>query len=404
VYPSAQSLFDLVRIGPRERRYVDEVLAAEFRTSSGAVMTERLERAFADLVGASYAISFVNGTATMHACLAAAGIGPGDEVVVPPLTMASTTLAVLHAGAVPVFADVERDTFVIDPASVRGRMTARTRAIIPVALYGLAPNLDSLGRLAEKAGIFLLEDNAEAFLATADGRRLGTHGDAASFSFQSSKHLTSGEGGIVTTDDADLADSIRRFNSLGYAAVGARRGAISRDDIQDPTYSRHVALGFNYRMPELCAAVALGQVERAEELVCHRVEVAARFEAAVDGCSWLAPQRTPPDYTNSYWTFALRLTHPDVSWHEFRRVFLEEGGDPFYGAWQLTYLEPLFADGCPVRHPAYEGNYQAFERGLCPVAEEIQPQLIQLKTNYWSAREATAQADALSRTIARCDA
>jgi perosamine synthetase len=391
---------DLQRIGPLERGYVSEVLAAEFRTSSGGAMTTRLEHAFAELVGADFAVAFVNGTATMHAALAAAGIGPGEEVIVPPLTMASTTLAVLQAGAVPVFADVDRATFTLDPASVRERLTPRTRAIIPVALYGLPPDLDALMRIADEHELLVIEDDAEAVLARIGERRLGAIGHVASFSLQSSKHLSSGEGGLITTDDGDLAERTRRFNSLGYAAIGARRSAIAAADIQDPCYSRHVSFGFNYRLPELCAAVALAQVERAAELVAQRVAVARLFAEAARGAEWLVPQHTPHGFTHTYWTYVLRLDAPEIGWREFRRVFLREGGDPFYGAWRLTYLEPLFAAGCPVRHPAYEGAYQDYAPGLCPVAEEIQPRLIQLKTNYWRMAEAEHQAQALASAIA----
>ena len=393
----------LERISERERRYVEQVLDADFRTSSGSLMTTRLEQTFAELVGAEFAVAFVNGTATLHAALVAAGVGPGDEVIVPPLTMASTALAVLHAGAVPVFADVRPDTFLIDPESVRERLTSRTRAIMPVALYGLPPDLPALLSLAREHGLVVLEDDAQAFLARIGERPIGAIADMGSVSFQSSKHLTSGEGGIVTTDDAELAGRIRRFNSLGYAAVGAQKGAITRDEIQDPAYSRHVAVGFNYRMSELCAAVALAQTERAQELVGRRIDVAELFVSALDGCPWLVPQHVPAGYTSTYWTLALRLDHPSVDWHAFRRAFLGQGGDPFYGAWKLTYLEPLFEHGCPVPHPAYQGHYQPYGPGLCPVAEELQPRLVQLKTNYWDWEEAERQAEALRRTMALLD-
>jgi perosamine synthetase len=391
---------DLERIGALELAYVQEVLDAGFRSSAGGAMTTRLERAFAELVGAQYAVAFINGTATMHAALAAAGVGPGGEVIVPPLTMASTALAVMQAGAVPVFADIDADTFNLDPASVMQRLTPRTRAIIPVALYGLAPDLDALMGLAGEHGLFVLEDDAEAVLGAIGERRLGSIGHASSFSLQASKHLTSGEGGLITTDDGELAERVRRFNSLGYAAIGARHSAIAVQDIQDPAYCRHVSFGFNYRLPELCAAVALAQVQRASELVRQRIAVAGMFAQAVAGTEWLVPQRTPPGVTHTYWTYVLRLADPQIEWRDFRREFLRAGGDPFYGAWRLTYLEPLFAQGCPVRHPEYEGAYQEYAAGLCPVAEEIQPRLIQLKTNYWREREAERQAQALRDTIA----
>jgi len=137
------------RISLKEAAYVMEVLQSQFSTSRGANMLNRLERAFAEKFGVGYAISFVNGTATLHAALAAAGVGPGDEVIVPPLTMASTSFAVLHAGALPVFADIDPETWTIDPASIRERITERTKAIVPVAIYGLSPDMDPIMEIAE---------------------------------------------------------------------------------------------------------------------------------------------------------------------------------------------------------------------------------------------------------------
>src|SRR5204862_479167 len=149
-----------------------------------------------------------NGTASMHAALAAAGIGPGDEVIVPPLTMASTAMCVLHAGAIPVFADVHPDTWTLDTRSVAERVTPRTKGIIPVGLYGLPADMDPLMHIAQKHKLFVVEDDAECFLGEYHGRVAGSMGHASSFSFQSSKHMTCGEGGMITTNDEDLATRI----------------------------------------------------------------------------------------------------------------------------------------------------------------------------------------------------
>lgn len=383
------------RIGDRERQYVDQVLAGQFRASSGHAMATRLEEAFSRIFGTRYAVSFVNGTATLHAALAAAGIGPGDEVIVPPLTMASTAMAVCHAGALPVFADIDPKTWTLDPASVEERITSRTRGVIPVAIYGLAPDLDAIMGLARQRELFVLEDDAQCFLGTWKGKTVGTIGHAASFSFQSSKHMASGEGGMVITDDADLALAVRRFNSLGYRAVGAGKGAITREDIQDPGYLRHDSIGWNYRMPELCAAVALAQAERLEELVAARIQAANLFHEAVAGCSWLVPQHVPEDCRHTYWTYAVRLAgDAPATWHEFRKKFMASGGDGFYGAWQLTYLEPAFAGKRFADHQS-----QIFQSGLCPAAENLQPGLMQFQTNRLDDDAAADQADALAKTI-----
>ena len=389
------------RLYGNELKYLKEVLATEFRSSQGSVMTGRLEEAFASRFGSKYAIAFVNGTATMHAALEAYGIQPGDEVIVPPLTMSATTFAVLQANATPVFADVDPDTFQISAASIAERITPRTRAIITVALYGLSPDMDPIIELARKHDLFVIEDNAECFLGTYKGKMVGTLGDCASFSFQSSKHLTSGEGGMIVTDSLELAGKIRRVQSLGYAGVSATKGKITKKDIQDPDYSRHVTMGWNYRMPELCAAVALAQLENIDELVGRRIDVAGMFEEAVRGFNWFVPQHTGNEYQNSYWTWVARLDRPDISWHQFRDRFLESGGNGVYAAWKLTYLEPMFQKMNLLGREKFIAaeNRASYKKGLCPVAESIAPRLLQFKTNYWDMAAAEKQAEILRMTL-----
>src|SRR5690242_1391212 len=161
------------RIGDLERKYVLEVLDNEFATSLNSVFGNRMEKAFAQKFNAKFAIGFANGTATMHAALVALGVKPGDEVIVPPLTMSSTSLAVLHNGSIPVFADVDRNTFNIDPASIEQKVTSKTRAIITVSLYGLSPDYDKILDICKRKNIFLIEDNAECFLGEYKGKLVG---------------------------------------------------------------------------------------------------------------------------------------------------------------------------------------------------------------------------------------
>lgn len=380
-----------------EKCYVAEVLENGFGTSLNSVFCKRLEEAFAELLKRRYAISFTNGTATLHTALAAAGVGPGDEVIVPPLTMASTALAVLHNGSIPVFADVDRRTFNLSPESILEKITGKTRAVIPVALYGLAPDYEGISSVCRPKNIAMIEDDAEAVLSMYKGKQVGQFGEFASFSFQASKHLTCGEGGMLVTDDEALADKARRFSSLGYAGVGARKGKITRIDIQDPQYSRHVSLGWNYRMSELQAAVALGQVERVRDLVAARVRSAQAFDAVVRQVPWLIPQDVPEGYTNSYWTYAvvLDVPHPEQSWYKFRDLFAQNGGNGIYAAWKLNYHEPLFQE--IVQH--YPGVMQDYKTLLCPNAEYLQPRLLQFKTNYWDDKELVHQAEILKKTI-----
>ncbi len=396
------------RVSSQALEYLREVVEYGFGNSSGPDFVGQFERAFAQRFGVAYAIAHCNGTATMHSGLSAAGVKPGDEVIVPPLTAAATAMCVLHQGAVPVFADIDRHTFNIDPESIRQRITPLTRAIIPVGLYGLSADMDPIMELAREHDLAVIEDNAECFLGTYKGRLAGTSGHMASFSFQGSKHLSCGDGGIIITNDKTLAKGIRRFCCLGFRTLGAATGTVmSKEDRGSPDSVRHDTLGWNYRMSELQAAVALEQTERIDELVDLRKEIAALYQEAVADCDWLTPQVTPQGCVNSYWTFVCRFAADQAgcSWEDFRRQFYRLGGDFFYGAWQLTYNEPMFQQRrflggfFPMDSDFYKGNYKDYSPGLCPVAESIQPQLMQFKTNYMDLEQAQHQASVLRKTI-----
>jgi perosamine synthetase len=396
------------RIGSKEKKYVAEVLGTDFSSSKGCNMVGRLEQSFSKKFGVKYSIGHTNGTATLHSALFAAGVRAGDEVIVPPLTMASTAMAVLHCDAVPVFADVNEETFQIDPIPVKKLITPRTKAIIVVSLYGLCPEMDEIMKIAKKYHLMVIEDDAQCFLGGYKGKVAGTMGHLSSFSFQSSKHMTSGEGGMVCTNSERLADEVRKFSVLGYASVSAKVGKITKADIQNPDYNRHICMGYNYRMSELCAAVSLGQLEHLDELVQRRIEVANLFNEAIKGCSWLKPQKVPDYCLHSYWAFAVRLVHPKIRWVDFRKKFMELGGDGIYAAWKLTYLEPMFktmdfSGKEKIIRKMHKGKLQSYKAGLCPVAEKIQRQILAFKTNYWDMARAKRQAQILEETIAFYD-
>jgi perosamine synthetase len=385
------------RMSEIERKYVLDVLDNEFATSKNSIYTNKVEAKFSEIFKSNYSISHVNGTATLHTALHALGVGTGDEVIVPPLTMSSTSLCVLQNGSIPVFADVDINTFLIDPKSILNNITDKTKAIITVSLFGLAPEYDEIISICKQNNIYLIEDNAQCFLGYYKGKLVGTFGDFSSFSFQASKHLTSGEGGMLTTNSENLADIARRFSSLGYAGVSAKQGKITRNDIQNPNYNRHVSIGFNYRMSELQSAVILGQLERIEDLIDIRIESAKLFDEAIQGFDFIKRQFTPDYCINSFWaySFIIDTPNPQIDWFRFREIFLNNGGDGFYAAWKLSYFETFFQK--EVKY--YNGIYQKYERNLCPSAEYLQPRLVQLKTNYWNMEEANVQANILNKSI-----
>ena len=385
------------RISNFEIEYVLDALKNEFSTSKNSIYNTKLETEFARRFNAKYAIGHCNGTATLHVALLACGVGPGDEVIVPALTMSSTSIPVVLCGAVPVFADSDLETFEISADSIEKCITERTKAIITVSLYGLAPDYDRIIELCKKYHLALIEDNAECFLGKYKGRLVGEFGDFASFSFQASKHLTSGEGGMLITNNEELADKARRLNCLGYAGVNAKQGKITRNDIQDPNYSRHISFGYNYRMSELQAACALGQLERAEELVNNRIAVADIFNNVIQNQDLLLRQKEPEGYKNSYWSYSLILNtnDPETDWYRFRDLFQKNGGDGYYAAWKLSYNEPAYQDILQKK----PGVWQKYDENCCPNAEYLQKRMLQLKTNYWDLDEARKQADILKQTI-----
>ena len=403
------------RVGEPDRRYLNEVLDAGFRnTEDPADIFARLESAFAERFGVRYAVLHNSGTGTMQSCLLAAGVGPGDEVIVPPLTALSTAIVVVQCGAVPVFADIDPDTFNIDPVDIARKITPHTRAIIPVSLYGLPPDYDGIMALARRHELTVIEDDAECFLAEYRGRLVGTIGHAASFSFQGSKHMTTGgDGGVVITDDEDYARNIRKRATLGYRTLSAKPGDVfvPRDVRQDHAFERHDVMGYNFRMSAVQAALGLGQLERLEALVAARVYIAWQYEQVIrdEHCDWLIPPAVPEGSTHTYWTYVCKLDEEKagVDWRAFRKTFIEHGGDGLYSAWYPVHMEPVFRnlafyarpEQAPNFDPRYQGSVKSYQPGDCPVCESLQPRLCQFKTSMQTLEKVEPQIDALRRTI-----
>jgi perosamine synthetase len=221
--------------------------------------------------------------------------------------------------------------------------------------------------------------------------------------------MTCGDGGILICDDEALATAARKAAVAGYSTLTARPGdSVVAEALRcHPTFERHTSLGYNFRLPEIAAAVALAELERLDDLVAMRRTVAECFEGVVAGCDWLVPQKVPAGYVHSYWTYAVRIARDDVDWAALRRKFVELGGDGFYGAYLPVYREPVFrtlseaVEAHPERYPQFAGVLPDYRRVRCPVWEGIQPRIIQLKTNYFDLGTAERQAAVLAETI-RC--
>jgi perosamine synthetase len=272
-----------------EERYVLDAVRSSWISSSGEYL-ERLETEFARLCATEHALACSNGTAALHLALAALGLGPGDEVIVPSLTYVATVNAVRYVGADPVFADVEPDSWGLDPESVAAAITPRTRAVIAVHLYGQPAEMDALRALCAPRGIRLVEDAAEAPMATYHGRPAGSLGDVATFSFYGNKVLTSGEGGALCTDDDELAASVRLLRGQGMDP--ARRYWFP-------------VVGYNYRLTNVAAALLCAQLERREALLDARWALYRRYTERLAGVPGLALQPELPGRVRSPWLFCL---------------------------------------------------------------------------------------------------
>jgi len=393
------------RFGELEFQYVREVLDSGFGSSTSGSMNTRFEAAFAEKVGAKYAVTFNSGTSTLHAALDAVGVGPGDEVITTPLTVISNFDVILAQNAVPVFADIQRDTFNIDPDAVRKAITKKTKAIMPVSLYGVPCDLDAFDEIADEHGIAVVHDAAQAHMAKYKGRPIAEWAAITSYSLENSKHITTGDGGIIVTNDAGHAAKCRKFGSLGYAALKAQDGRIRNNKLifQDPNYKRHDAYGCNYRMPEVAAALGLAQTERMDFFIKIRREIAAMYEEAVSTCDYLIPQAIPSHSESVYWCYTVSMERDDISWYDFRDKYIECGGDGIYAAWALLYDETICASGeWKRRAPAYYRDV-VFDRAKFPIANEVQPKLMQFVNNYGSTDEALPKVEAMKRAIRELD-
>ena len=272
-----------------EKRYVNECLDSTWISSKGEFL-QRFERSFADYTGVTYATAVSNGTVALHLALVALGIGPGDEVIVPTLTYIASVNAIAYTGATPVFVDSERDSWQLDPADVRRKVTPRTRAIMVVHLYGHPADMESIMAVARECNLFVVEDCAEAFGSRIGGRHVGTFGDISTFSFFGNKTITTGEGGMVVTNDATLADRAVHFKGQGLA--------------KHRVYW-HDVIGYNYRMTNICAAIGLAQMERADDLVARKQVLAARYDDALRGSRLELHRPARADVVHSYWMYSV---------------------------------------------------------------------------------------------------
>ena len=389
------------RFSGNERKYVEEVLSSGFASATSGNMNSRLEALFAERHKKNYAITFNSGTTTLHASLWAMGVRYGDEVLVSPLTVISCMNAILYCNAIPVFVDIDPDTFLMCPKDLESKITDKSKAIMPIHLYGQMCDMTEIMKIANKHNLKVLEDCAECYLASHKGKIAGTIGDIGSWSFENSKHLSCGDGGIVATDDESLGDYLRKLGTQGFKNATAKSGKIrvSKDMFQNPSYTRHSHFGFMYRLPEVAAAVALAQVEKMQSFVERRQKMGSLYKEVIesDGADIITPQYLPDGDISSYWALAAKL-NPSIDWIDFRKKHVSNGGDGIYAAWALLYKEGSIPEILKLQEDMGISKMNVSD-GICPNAEMIQPRILQFTTNQNSIEEMEIQAEALSKTL-----
>lgn len=323
------------------------------------------EAAFAAKLGSEYAIGVNSGTSALHAALVACDV-KGGEVIMPALCPAMDAFAIIHAGATPVFADVDSQTQLVTAATLDAVRTDNTRAIIAVALHGLPVDIDPIMAMAQEHAIPVIEDCAQSLLARYKDSYAGTRADIGCFSFEKKKHMTTGsEGGMILTNNSFLALHARKFAGIGYKHMTARQGrtSLSASDYQRPDYERFDTIGLNYRMSEVQAEWGLVKLRHVDEAVKRRQEIGLRWQSV------LGRQCQPHDYDADNSFYSAAYVYEGEDWLGFYDTFCERGGDGFYAMPKCPYQEPA------LKHVALPWTN-------CPIAERLQQRLMLFKTHY----------------------
>ena len=344
-------------IDAADEQAVIDALRSDFLTTGPRV--DAFEEAFAALVGAKYAVAFSNGTAALHGAAHAAGLRAGDEAITTPMTFAATANCVRYEGATAVFADVRPDTLNIDPAAIARAVTPKTRALLPVDYTGAPADLDECLGIARPRGLIVIEDAAHALGATYKDRPVGSIAHMTTFSLHPVKQITTAEGGMVTTNEPELAERLRRFRNHGITVEYSTRGA------RGSWFYDIVEVGMNYRLTDLQCALGLSQLRKLPAWLRRRREIAARYDAAFKDMPALITPVVPGDRESAWHLYVVRFN--TASLHRDRGAVFAALRAENIGV-NVHYI--------PVHlHTAYEG---ASGRGRFPIAEQAYDEMVTL--------------------------
>lgn len=333
-----------------EKKYVNECIETGWISSNGKFVRE-FEENFAKFCGVKYALACSNGTVSLHLALLALDIKEGDEVIIPTLTYIATANAVKYCGAKPVFVDSEANTWNIDPYKIEEKITERTKVIMPTHLYGHPADMDKILKIAEKYNLYVVEDAAEAHGAKYKGKKVGSFGDIGSFSFFGNKIITTGEGGMITTNNSILYEKMKLLRSQGM----------------DPKKRYwHPIIGYNYRMTNLQAAVGLAQLEKIEWHLLERKRVASLYKKYLkDVEQYVEFHNQMDDYEHVYWMFSIILK-------DKTKISRDE---------LMQYLEKKGIETRPLFYPIHSMPPYYEEKGYYPIAEKLSSRGINLPTH-----------------------
>lgn len=346
-------------IDDEDIKAVNNVLKSDFITTGPAI--SQFEKEIADFVGAKYAVAFSSGTAALHAACFAAGVKDNDEVITTPMTFAASSNCILYVGGQPVFADIDPKTYNISPESIKSLITEKTKAIITVDFTGQPAEYDEIISLAKKYGLIIIDDAAHALGATYKDRRIGSIGDMTMFSFHPVKHITTGEGGIITTCNEDYYEKLQLFRSHGIT-----RDSSKLKNNQGPWYYEMQELGYNYRMTDIQAALGSNQLKKLGRFLEKRKEYAKKYTEAFSGIDAITTPYQQDECISSWHLYIVRLDTEKLKTNRleiFKALQMENIGV------NVHYI--------PVHlHPYYQ--QLGYKNGLCPNAEKIYEEIITL--------------------------
>lgn len=358
-------------IGEEEKRAVKEVLesgklstfiAQPGEQFLGGEKIKQFENEFARYHDAKYAVAFNSATAALHAAVVACGVKAGEEIIVPPYTFTSTATCALMHNAIPVFVDIKPDIFCLDPAKIEQAITPRTRVVIPVHLFGHPADMDEIMQIAERHNLKVIEDSAQAPGAIYKGKFAGTIGDCGVFSFQETKNIMTGEGGMLITNNEEIAEIARMIRNHGEVILESQTQRTYRSDI----------LGWGYRMTEMEAALGIEQLKKLDELNSQRIELAnylAENLAEVDG---LTPPVVYPYARHVYYVLPIKYNEDEIGIPRdlFVKALVAEGIPFGAGYVRPLYLNPIYHENKPFIYK-YFGKEISYDKGTCPVTEKL---------------------------------